>query len=224
MAAVLACGEGAVLSHGSAAVLWGLLRPLSRSADVSVPTYNGRKSRADIRIHRCASLTRPAIEGAEGASRAEGVTATVRDGIPVTTVARTVADLRGCVTPRLFRRAVRQAEVAGFALGPGVETDRTRSDFEGDFLALCERHGFPHPEVNVRLGRWTVDFLWRAERLAVETDSYRYHRGTVAFEDDHARDLELRRRGFEVRRFTERQIRAQPERVAADLRSAFGSH
>ena len=209
MAAVLAYGEGAVLSHGSAAALWGLLRPLSRPIDVSVPSHGGRKRRAGICVHRCASL--------------ENAMTAVRDGIPVTTPARTIADLRGSVTPRLFRRAVRQAEIAGFALGPEVKTDRTRSDFEGEFLELCRVHGLRRPEVNVRVGRWTVDFLWRAERLAVETDSYRYHRGSIAFEDDHARDLELRGRGFEVRRFTELQIRDEADRVAADLGEALSA-
>ncbi len=73
------------------------------------------------------------------------------------------------------------------------------------------------------MGRWTVDFLWRRQRIAVETDSYTFHRGTLAFEDDHARDLDLRRLGYEVRRFTYRQIRDQPAEVAADLRDELVS-
>jgi very-short-patch-repair endonuclease len=145
---------------------------------------------------------------------------TVRHRIPVTSVPRTIADLRGAVPPRLVRRATRQAELAGFRLD-GVRSDRTRSDLERDFLHLCRRYGLPKPEVNVKLGRWTVDFLWPAERLAVETDSWGYHRGSVAFEDDHARDLYLRRRGYEVRRFTERQIGEEPSVVAADLAEAL---
>ena len=76
--------------------------------------------------------------------------------------------------------------------------------------------------MNVKSGRWTVDFLWRRQRVAVETDSYGYHRGSVAFEDDHERDLELRRRGFAVHRFSERQVNEQPADVAADLRDALG--
>jgi hypothetical protein len=80
------------------------------------------------------------------------------------------------VLPRLRRRAIRQAEIAGFALGPGIEGDRSRSDFEMAFLELCRRYAFSAPEVNVRIGRWTVDFVWPASRIAVETDSYRYHR------------------------------------------------
>jgi very-short-patch-repair endonuclease len=75
----------------------------------------------------------------------------------------------------------------------------------------------------VRVGTRTVDFLWRAERLVAETDGYRYHRGRVAFQDDHARELDLRRRGFKVRRFDERQIDEEPGLVAADLRDALGA-
>lgn len=110
----------------------------------------------------------------------------------------------------------------GHRLGPKVATDGTRSDLEGDFLRICRRAGLPAPEVNVRVGRWMVDFLWRSERLAVETDSYLYHRGRIAFQDDHARELDLRQLGFELRRFDERQIEEEPERVAADLKEALG--
>lgn len=208
MAAVLACGDGAVLSHRSAAELWELLRPQKGPIDVSVPTQSGRAGRAGIRLHRCPSLV-------------AGMT-TRRHGIPVTTPARTISDLRGTVPPRLWRRAVRQAELAGYPLGPEVEGDGTRSDLEGDFLRICRRAGLPAPEVNVKIGRWTVDFLWPDRRLVVETDSYRYHRGRIAFQDDHARELGLRRLGYELRRFDEQQIEAEPELVAADLLQAFG--
>jgi Transcriptional regulator, AbiEi antitoxin/Protein of unknown function (DUF559) len=218
MAAVLACGEGAMLSHRSAAALWELLRPIGGPVEVSVRSGAGRLRRDGIRLHRRASL-------AAHRDRDDGRSAllTRRHGIPVTTPARTIADLRHCVPSRLVRRATRQAEIAGYALGPGVETDRTRSDLERDFLGLCRRAGLPAPLVNVRVGRWTVDFLWPAHRLAVETDSHRFHRGAVAFEDDRARDLDLRRRGFEVRRFSERQVRDEAANVAADLRAALGA-
>jgi very-short-patch-repair endonuclease len=76
--------------------------------------------------------------------------------------------------------------------------------------------------VNVKVGKWTVDFLWRAQRLAVEVDSYLYHHGRIAFRDDHARDLDLRRLGFEARRFDERQIDEEPDLVAADLITSLG--
>ena len=208
MAAVLACGDGAALSHMSAAALWELLRPVAGPVDVSTPARSGRARRAGIRLHRSTTLT--------------GLSVTKRFDIPVTTPARTIDDLAGEAPPHLVRRATRQAEMAKYRLGPGAEGDRTRSDLERDFLALCRRHGIPAPEVNVRVGRWTVDFLWRERRIAVETDFYDYHRGRVAFRDDRARELELRRHGLAVHRFSEVQIDDEPAEVAADLRDALG--
>jgi very-short-patch-repair endonuclease len=208
MAAVLAYGKGAVLSHGSAAALWGLLRPTTGLIHVSVPTYSGLRGRTGIQLHRCASL-----RGERFASR---------QGIPTTSPARTIEDIEGVLPPWLVRRAVRQAEIRGMQVNPGTRTDRTRSDLELDFLRLCRRHGLPAPEVNVKVGRWTVDFLWRRERLAVETDFYDYHRGRVAFRDDRARELGLRRYGLAVHRFSEEQVNDEPDEVAADLRDALG--
>lgn len=214
MATVFACGEGAVLSHGSAAALWGLLRPIKGPIDVSVPSRNGRMKRRGVRLHRCPSLC--VAPGNDVHGRRDRLV-TIRKRIPVTTVSRTIDDLRGVVPAHLLRRAARQAELAGYRVR-GAEIGRTRSDLEDDFLQFCRHHGLPRPEVNVKVGRFEVDFLWRAGRVVIETDDFHYHRGSVAFEDDHARDLELRRRGFAVRRFTGQQIDEEPDRVAADLR------
>jgi very-short-patch-repair endonuclease len=152
---------------------------------------------------------------------------TLRNGIPVTTPARTIDDLRRSVSgarrllsPRELRRAIRQADVLGLPIG-GQKGDRTRSDFELAFLQLCRRHGLPAPEVNVRVGSHLVDFLWREAKLVVETDGYRYHRGRAAFEDDRARDLDLRARGFEVARLSEKQVEEEGERVAEVLADAL---
>jgi very-short-patch-repair endonuclease len=200
MAAVLACGRGAALSHRSAAELWGLLRPVVGPADVSISTESGRRRRRGIRVHRRRSLA--------------GTSVTEHRGIPVTTPARTIADLRKWVPPAQHRRAIRQAEVLG--LRTGIErSEPTRSELEHLFLRLCESHRLPAPEVNVRVGPFEVDFLWRAERLIVETDGYRYHRGSQAFEDDRARDLTLRDAGLDVLHFAFRQVANEPERVAA---------
>lgn len=154
MAAVLACGEGAALSHRSAAELWELLRPQGGAIEVSTSRRSGRAKRRGIRLHRCPSL-------------APGMV-TRRHGIPVTTPARTICDLRGTVSMRLWRRAVRQAEFAGYSLGPEAESDGTRSDLELDFLGICRHAELPAPEVNVKVGGWTVDFLWRPERVAAD--------------------------------------------------------
>lgn len=216
MAAVLACGDGAVLSHMSAATLWGLLRPERGPVDVSLPSQSGKRRRDGIRIHRCASLAAEAPLFTEGEQRRLTPLMTVRHRIPVTSVPRTLDDLRGTVAPYLLRRARRQAELAGYRLD-GVESDRTRSDLERDFLRFCSRQGIPAPEVNVKVGRLEVDFLWREARLIVETDGFRYHSGSEAFENDHGRDLVLRRQGYTVHHYTGAQLRDHPAEVVAEL-------
>jgi very-short-patch-repair endonuclease len=142
---------------------------------------------------------------------------TVRRRIPVTTVARTLEDLqRSELRPSLVRRAIRQAEFLRLPMG-GIETDGTRSDLERDFLRLWRRHRVPRPEVNAPIGKVTVDFLWRDERLIVETDSYATHGGSIAFEDDRARDMHLRRLGYRVHRFSETQLELEPAAIVEDV-------
>jgi very-short-patch-repair endonuclease len=110
----------------------------------------------------------------------------------------------------------------GYRLNDGAPLRRTRSDLEDDFLDFLHRHRLPPPEVNVRLGRWEVDFLWRTQTLVVETDFFGYHRGRVAFEDDHQRDLDLRRMGFTVLRYTGAQLAGYPAEIAGELGEILG--
>jgi very-short-patch-repair endonuclease len=229
LAAVLALGRGphdgggsvlehwrAAVSHRSAASLWQLLPVTQGPCDVTVGGDGGRALRSGIRVHRSCSL---------GSSDV-----TLRGGIPVTAPARTIADLRraisvgapGALSPRELRRAIRQANVLGLPIGEEDATDRTRSDLERAFLLLCRRYRLPRPEVNIRVGPHLVDFLWRDRRFVVETDSYLYHRGRVAFQDDHGRDLELMGLGYEVLRLSERQLEVEPERAAAVLATRLG--
>jgi hypothetical protein len=204
MAAALALGDGAVLSHRSAAELWRLLPPRDGPVNISIRGRAGRKRRQGIRVHRCQSLQPAYI------SR--------HRGIPVTTVARTIADLRSAASAREQRRALRQAAILGLPTGSEEARDRTRSELEFEFLRLCARHGLPAPEVNVRIGGRLVDFLWRSNRLVVETDGYQYHRGRVAFKDDHSRNLELLAQGYEVVRLSYEQVFHESARVAVGLR------
>jgi very-short-patch-repair endonuclease len=210
MAAVLACGPGAALSHQSAAALWRLLPSSLPATDVTVPSRGGRARRKGIRIHRCASLA-PRMT-------------TLRDGIPVTNPARTLLDLRGCVDAAELGRARRQAEVLGHRLeeAASIEPDLTRSELERRFLRLCRRHRLPSPEVNARVGDHVVDFLWRRSGLIVETDGYRYHSGRAAFEHDHRRQAQLVAAGFDVLRFTWAQVTNDPRQVAKVLRARLG--
>jgi hypothetical protein len=160
---------GAAVSHRSAASLWDLLPATDAPCDVSVAGTGGRARRAGIRVHRSRSLAPADV--------------TLCRGIPVTTPGRTITDLRAAISAgrvsvslRELRRAVRQAGVIGLSIGD-EGGDRTRSDLERDFLRLCLRHQLPRPEVNVRIGPYLVDFLWRDRRFVVETDSYLYHCG-----------------------------------------------
>jgi very-short-patch-repair endonuclease len=205
MAAVLACGEGSVLSHTAAAGLWRLLQPPSGAIDVTVPGDGGRRKRPRIRLHRSRTL-------------AAEVT-TLRHNIPVTTPARTIADLRRVVSDPQLRGAIREATVLGLDLGQHVEAEPTRSELEHRFLLVCRRLRLPTPEVNAHVGNFTVDFLWPQSRLIVETDGYRYHRSRLAFEEDRARDLKLRLLGYEVVRFTYRQLTDDAAGIAAAVRA-----
>jgi very-short-patch-repair endonuclease len=226
MAAVLACGDGAVLSHSSAAALWKLLRPIDGPIQVSIPTTNGRATQGGIHLHRCSTLKEPSSSPSYLPTGGRGGRLTThRDRIPVTTIQRTIDDLEGTVPPNLLRRAKRQAELMNVRLR-GAEGRRARSDLEEDFFALLRRYRshITAPETNVKIGRWEVDFLWREQKLIVETDSFLYHRGSVSFEDDRARDLDLRQGGYTVLRFTDKQVENEPDRVAAVVAAALAPH
>jgi very-short-patch-repair endonuclease len=225
MAGVLAVGRGsgeagsmlahwgAAVSHRDAACLWGLLQPAASPLDVIVAGDGGRKQQAGIRVHRSRSLVATDV--------------IMRRGIPVTTPARTIADLRrasaaghrGALSPPELRRAIRQANVLGLPIGEEGGRDRTRSDLERNFLRLCRRHGLPPPDVNVRVGPYLVDFLWREQRLVVETDSFLYHRGRVAFQDDRRRDLALKRDRYEVLHICEQQLDEEAEQVVEAVKA-----
>ena len=203
---------GAAVSHRSATALWGLLGTVEGPIDVTV-IRGGRAKRRGIHVHRPRSL--------------EPAHVALCHGIPVTTPARTIADLRRAISLRRsgaipaweLRKAIRQANVLGLPIEKRDAADRTRSDLERDFLALCRRHRLSRPEINVRIGAYLADFLWREERLVVETDSYRYHRGEVAFHEDRVRELELMRLGYHVLRLSETQIDGAPKDVAEVLKT-----
>jgi very-short-patch-repair endonuclease len=205
MAAVLACGDGAVLSHRSAGALWRIVASPPSLTDVTVPGDAGRKRRRGLKLHRSTTLL-PSHT-------------TRRFGIPVTTPARTLEDLRRVLPDDQFAAAVREAEYLRLPIGDRFETDRTRSELEARFLALCRRHRVPAPEVNVRVGPFRVDFLWPRQRLIVEVDGWDSHRTRSAFEADRARDADLTARGYAVLRFTWRQLAEDAATVVRTIRT-----
>jgi hypothetical protein len=103
-----------------------------------------------------------------------------------------------------------QAVLSRYTAGAFV----TRSELEERFLALCDDHGLPRPEVNIRIEGFEVDFVWRDARVIVEVDGYGYHRSPSAFEADRERDVVLALAGWRVLRFTWTQVTRRPEWVA----------
>ncbi|HSD23341.1 MAG TPA: DUF559 domain-containing protein [Solirubrobacterales bacterium] len=210
MAAALALGEGAVVSHRSAAAVWGMLEPHSGPVHLTLPGNGGRRKRRGIDVHRSSTLT-------------AGVR-TRHNAIAVTNPARTLRDLHRTLSQPVYRRAVRRALDLRLIDSSELrsEEELTRSELERLFLALCRRHRLSRPEVNARVGPHEVDFLWRDRGVIVETDGFRHHADRAAFERDRARDADLQGQGFRVLRFTYRQITEASPDIAASLRRVLG--
>jgi very-short-patch-repair endonuclease len=229
MAAVLACGPGAILSHRDAATLWGL-RDCSRTAiDVTVPA-SGRRSRARLTIHVAGEL-RPD-------DRAEV------DGIPVTSVARTLLDLAEVVSPTQLRRAYEAAErrrvldvkamkdvlersngrrgvaalLALLDYDPEPAVD-SKSELESMLLDLVREAGLPLPGLNVLVEGFLVDAYWPGARLVVELQSYEHHSHRQAFERDNFKLARLHVAGYRVLPLTHRQLRDEAEWVVGAVGS-----
>jgi very-short-patch-repair endonuclease len=234
MAAVLAGGPYAVVSHGSALALWGLSSSSKVSApvDILVPLHN-RGHRPGIRAHRTAGL--------------HSSEKTVVDRIPITTPARTLLDLGGELPARELERLLSLIERQGLAtLGevssvvarhprrPGSGILRsllrreaspalTRSEAEERFLALVKQARLPRPEVNVGVAGYEVDFFWRSQRLVVEVDGFAFHSSSQAFKRDRRRDAALLVKGVRVLRITWDQLVQEPVAVAALVAQGLAS-
>ena len=235
MAAVLACGPGALLSHRSCAALRGLRRTSISYVEVIVPTERGRI--AGVRPYLCRRL-RPQ-------DRDEV------DGIPCTSVALTLLSLGAVLPRRAVERTCDEAEVQelfdlaaledvlerfrgarGTAIlravlgAHAIGTTLTRSELEERALVLFARAGIPRPAVNATVATPSgipaeVDFLWRRERLVLETDGMRFHATRRQIERDRRKEAELVRAGYRVVRMTWDQIVREPATVAATLRAAL---
>jgi predicted transcriptional regulator of viral defense system len=228
-AAILACGPGAVLSHRSAADLLGLRPSSRRKIDVTVPGP-GRRHR-EIDVH---------------CSRTHPDEVTTCDGIPCTTVARTLLDLADVLPRREVERALERAEMlrtfdlkeleAVLARGDGRrgvpvlrailadydEPALTRNELEEAFLAICAEAGVPMPKVNLWIpledGRgYEADFAWPEQHLIVETDGHEAHGTRRAFQYDRRRDRELLVSEWRVIRFTWREVMREPRMVSRTL-------
>lgn len=235
MAAVLAGGEEAVLSHRSAAVLWGIRASGARAHELAVPAP--RRSRPRLIQRRC--------------NLASDEVTDVR-GTPVTTVPRTLLDLAVVLGRRELRRALHEAEVRrlwdAVSLSTMVErhagrrgagvlrallaegeigTRMTRSELEARFLQLVTDTRLPAPRSNLRLPLGgeavEVDFAWPEHRLVAELDGHATHATRAGFERDRQRDRALAATGWRVVRITWRQLRDEPDQVIADLATMLGA-
>jgi very-short-patch-repair endonuclease len=231
MAAVLACGPGALLSHWSAAARWELLRPTGGPVCVVSPR---RSVQAKIQVQVVGKL--------------DPSDCATRDRIPITSVARTLLDLAAVADRRLLRRAVNEADRRGrlnraginelldrnrrragtkalkaliAAVDPAIR--RTRSDLEVEFLSVCRRYAIEQPVVNGEVEGVEVDMHWPALRLVVELDSYEYHRTPAEFEADRRRDAYLKKNGWNVLRVTDKWLASDPAGVAETVRAYSSS-
>jgi REase_MTES_1575 len=229
VAAVLAMGSEAVLSHRSAAALWGVRATARERIEVTLPAAYHARPR--IEVHR---------------ARLAPDETTIHRGIPVTTPNRTLLDLAAVLDARHIEKAINEAEIlrltALLSLDEVVRRHRgrrgakalreilatrtlgatiTRSELEDRFLRFLDEAVLPRPEVNVALrvaGRWIeIDCLWRDRRLIVELDGHATHATAAGFERDRARDRALHANGWRVVRITWRQLHEEPDAVARDL-------
>jgi predicted transcriptional regulator of viral defense system len=229
-AAVLACGPGTVLSHRSAAWLWGIF-PYDPGR-VEVSRRGARQTKHRGILLRQARLRADEVEEV--------------DGIPITAVFRTVFDLAAIASPREVERAFHEAEVKQLTaqvsllellrrhpkrrgaatvralLGGREPAGITQTDLEELFVAFLDGHGFPRPLLNATLpirGRLLKpDCMWPEHRLLFELDGREVHLTDQAFEGDRARDRVLLAEGWRSTRVTWRQLQTEPEQIAADLR------
>ncbi len=212
VAAVLAVGDGAALSHHSAAAFWGV-RP-ANEGDVDV-LVAGRKARhrAGIRIHRTTAL--------------EPHDVWWREGIAITSPARTLRDLARHLPRRELERAAEQAQVLRLVTRAGLgalardDPAMTRSEAEARFLALVREAGLPEPETNACVAGYEVDFLWRDQPLVIEVDGFAFHSTREAFERDRRKDADLLTLGLRTQRATYRRIADEPAALVSSIQAQF---
>lgn len=221
MAAVLACGDDAVLSHSSAAALWRIGYERRAEVELSLPSQSHRKV-AGLRIHRRPSLAARDV--------------TTEHGIPVTTPVRTLIDISLRLDRRGVERAINEADkydlvhppglrraIEARAGEPGAATLRsildrrtfrlTKEELERRFLPLARKAGLPVPLTGQWVNEFEVDFYWPDLGLVVETDGLRYHRTPAEQARDRLRDQTHTAAGLIALRFTHEQVRYEPEHV-----------
>lgn len=232
MAAVLACGPGAVLSHFNAGHLWGVCGSYGR---IEVLRQSGGfrpEGHRGVRLHQTRRLHSWEV--------------TVERGIPVAVIERVLLDLAARTDRKRLERTFVQAYKSGnlswprlgriitrrrgckgvgrlrqIALEVAPEALETKSVSEIDFLALSREANLPIPVVNVLVEGHLVDFLWPAQKVIVETDSWSHHGDRLAFEKDRQRDVDLMTAGYEVHRTTYKMLERNPDPFLDNVRRAL---
>jgi hypothetical protein len=227
IAALLHAGSGALLSHAAAGWWWGILDREPGVIDVSAP--GRRRSPDGVRVHH------PRVLDGTRYRR-----------LPITTVSRTLLDLAAQSSIEQLRRSLAQADYRRLLILEDVASvcsrghsgavrlraalerhepriAMTRSELERRFLEACEAAGIELPEVNAVVEGWTVDMLWRSERVIVELDGRDNHSSPGQMERDRRKDLQLRAAGYVVVRYTWAQITFEAHAVIADLRAILSS-
>jgi very-short-patch-repair endonuclease len=225
-AALLACGPGALLSHSTAACVWGLDQRWPTPFEVIVETA---RRRPGIKIHR-ATITRKDVRR--------------RHGIRVTSPARTVLDVAPRLTDKALARAINNLRLERFLRIPDLAevtarlprhpgacrvrgftdnpTGPTRSEFEDAFAAFTDAHGLPRPEFNTRVAGYEVDALFAAQKVIVELDGWDFHQSKQAFERDRERDATTLAAGHRTVRITWERLQNEGGREAERLRRILG--
>jgi hypothetical protein len=225
LAAVLSCGDGALLSHRSAAWLWGLTKRWQPTIEVTA--VSPRRTRESIHVHSAEALTPD--------DRTQSA------GIPVTAIPRTLLDF-AAIDPHFLSRALDNAHRLGLLdliaidalisrsrgfkgvarLRTALEVHRpsafTRSGLERHFLDLTHSAGLPQPSMNFFVEGYELDAYWPIERFAVELDTYDHHGSPLAFESDRIKQEDLKVAGIEMTRVTGVRMDREPKAVADRLR------
>ena len=228
-AALLVCGEGAFLSHRSAAYVWGFRKAAPAPVEVSVPG-RGCRTRDGLVVHRIQAIDRREVRHHEGLwvsspARAVLEVAAVAPGELVDVIDEGLAK-RLLARRELERVVARNRPCRGAArlaalLGDETAMAITRSRAEKAFLKLIRESGLPRPETNVPFGRYEADFVWRRERLIVELDTPTFHGGPGAFQNDREKDLVYRDARFDVLRLTREHVVYEPPRVLVRVAQAL---
>jgi hypothetical protein len=221
-AALLACGDGAALSHDSAMVLWGMWKRWQLPIHVAVP---GDRRASGVRVHKLRGLEDRDIR--------------IHRGLRVISPARALLDMARRMPDKALKRRVNEARraeiltladiadvVNRFPRHPGakrlkplleVKGGPTRSEWEDEFPAFCKQYGLPEPVLSTWVAGYEADALWPDERIVIELDSWEFHRDREAFEIDRDKDVDRQVAGYAPVRITWERITLRSAREAARL-------